>query len=352
MSNSVTPAKAPAQSEQQAAQQAAQLIYQLGTGYIASSALYIAVKLRIADNLANGPRTAASLASDSGVQEDGLYRVMRTLAGLGVFDETSPRTFALTTAGELLRSDRPGSIHPMALWLTDPFHFRVYAELMHSVKTGQPAAEVVVGKPVFEYFGEQPELSAVFNDAMTAFSSTVAPAALKAYDFGGIDTLVDVAGRHGEVLMTILRANPKMRGILFDIEHVIAGAKPRIADAGLSERLETASGDFFKKVPSGDGYIMKHIIHDWDDARAVTILRNIRSAMTSQDGRLILLDTVLQPGNQPDFGKLIDLEMMVMPGGRERSEEEFRALLAKGGFALTRVVATESPLAVIEARPQ
>jgi hypothetical protein len=343
MSNSVMPAEAPAQ--------ATQLLFQLGTGYIASSALYVATKLTIADRLAKGPRTAASLAADAGVQEDGLYRVLRALASLGVFEETSPRTFALNAAGELLRTDRPDSVHPMALWLTEPLHFRVYAEMMHSVKTGQPAAEKVVGKPVFEYFGEQPELSAVFNDAMTQFSGAVAPAAVKAYDFSGIDTLVDVAGGHGEVLMTVLRANPKMRGILFDIEHVIAGAKPRIAAAGLAGRCETATGDFFKAVPAGDGYVMKHIIHDWDDERAVRILKNIRSAMTSREGRLILLETVLQPGNQPDLGKLIDLEMLLMPGGRERSAEEFRTLLAQGGFALSKVVPTESPLAVIEARP-
>ena len=348
MSNSAMPANAPAQTPEQAAQ----LIFQLGTGYIASSALYIAVKLRIADKLANGPRTAAALASESGVQEDALYRVLRALASLGVFEETAARTFALTPAAELLRRDRPGSIYPMALWLADPFHFRVYAELMHSVETGQPAADKVVGKPVFEHFADEPELSAVFNDAMTSFSGAVAPAALKAYDFSGINTLVDVAGGHGEVLMTILRAHPQMRGVLFDIEHVIAGAKPRIAASGMSERIRTESGDFFKAVPAGDGYIMKHIIHDWDDARSVAILKNIRSAMASRDGRLILLDTVLQPGNQPDLGKLIDLEMLLLPGGRERTGEEFRALFAQAGFALTKIVPTESPLAVIEARPQ
>jgi hypothetical protein len=343
MSNTVTPAEAPSQ--------AAQLLFQLGTGYIASSALYVAAKLTIADKLAKGPRTTTALAAEAGVQEDGLYRVLRALASLGVFEETSPRTFALNAAGELLRTDRPDSIHPMALWLTDPFHFRVYAETMHSVKTGQPAADKLVGKPVFEYFGEQPELSAVFNDAMTQFSGAVAPAAVKAYDFSGIDTLVDVAGGHGEVLMTVVRAHPKMRGILFDIEHVIAGAKPRIAAAGLADRIETATGDFFNAVPAGDAYIMKHIIHDWDDERAVAILKNIRSTITSRDGRLILLETVLQPGNQPDLGKLIDLEMLLLPGGRERTAEEFTTLLAKGGFALAKVVPTESPLALIEARP-
>jgi hypothetical protein len=347
MSNTMTPAEAPAQSPEQAAQ----LIFQLGTGYIASSALYVVARLNIADKLAKGPRTAAALAADAGVREDGLFRVLRALASLGVFVETEPRTFALTPAAELLRTDRPGSIHPMALWIADPFHLRVYAELMHSIETGDPAADKVVGKPVFEHLAEDRELSAAFNNAMTSFSGAVAPAAVKAYDFSGITTLVDVAGGHGEVLMTVLRANPQMRGVLFDIEHVIAGAKLRIAAAGLSQRIETATGDFFENVPAGDGYIMKHIIHDWDDERAATILKNIRRSITGTGGRLILLETVLQPGNQPDLGKLIDLEMMVMPGGRERSAEEFRALLAKGGFTLSKIVPTESPLALIEARP-
>jgi hypothetical protein len=329
----------------------AQLVFQLATGYIASASLQVAVKLTIADRLGPGPRPVASLAADTGMNEDALYRVLRVLSSLGVFEETAPRTFGLTPAASLLRSDQPG-LHAMALWLTDPFHFLTYAETMHSVKTGEPAADKVVGKSVFEYLAGEPELSATFNDAMTAFSHQVAPAALKAYDFSGIDVLVDVAGGHGEILMSILKANPKARGILFDVDHVIAGAKPRIAAAGLTGRLETASGDFFKAVPAGDAYVMKHIIHDWDDARALTILKNIRAAMTKPDGRVILLETVIQPGNQPDLGKFIDLEMLLIPGGRERTAEEFGALFARAGFALSRVVPTESPLCVIEARPQ
>jgi hypothetical protein len=205
---------------------------------------------------------------------------------------------------------------------------------------------------VFEHLAGEPELSGVFNDAMTAFSRQVAPAVLKAYDFSGVDVLVDIAGGHGEILISMLLAFPKMRGILFDVDHVIAGAAPRIAAAGLSDRCQTATGDFFKAVPAGDAYIMKHIIHDWDDARAVTILKNIRAAITKREGRLILVETVIQPGNQPDLGKFIDLEMLLIPGGRERTAEEFGALLARGGFALSRVVPTESPLSVIEARPQ
>ena len=329
---------------------ASQAVFQVATGYIASTALYLAVKLRIADRLADGPREVADLAIGAGVREDALYRVLRSLSSIGIFEETAPRTFANNPPSATLKTTAPGSTHPMALWMADPFHLRVYADAMHSLVTGQPAADKTVGMPVFEYFSRDSELSEVFNDAMTAFSAFVVPAALEAYDFSGIGTLVDVAGGHGQVLMSIVQKHPGMRGILFDLEHVIAGAKPRIEQAGLDGRITTMTGDFFKAVPKGgDAYIMKHIIHDWDDDRAATILENIRQAM-QPGGRVILLESVLTPANQPDFGKLIDLEMLLMPGGRERTADEFRALFARAGFAVTRIVPTTSPLSVIEAR--
>jgi O-methyltransferase domain len=329
---------------------AAQLLTQLATGHIVASALQVVLRLGVPDWLARGPRTVGELARAAGVREDGLYRVLRALASVGVFAETSPRRFALTDAGQMLVSGAPGSMRDMALWVTSPFHFRVYAELMHSVQTGQPAVEKVTGMPVFEYFPTQPELSEIFNDAMTNLSEVVVRAALDVYDFSGIGVLVDVAGGHGAVLTTILNAYPRMRGVLFDLEHVVAGAWPRIEAKGLAERCTTESGDFFTAVPAGgDAYILKHIIHDWDDERAATILRNIRTAMGGKRARVVLLESVLQPGNAPDFGKIIDLEMMVMPGGRERTADEFRGLFASAGFAMTRIVPTASPLSIVEA---
>jgi len=329
---------------------ASQLVFQLATGYIASSALYVAVKLRIADSLADGPRSVSDLAAAAGANEDAVYRVLRTLSSLGVFEEVGPGTFANSLASTTMRSSVPGSTHPMTLWMADPFHFRVYADLMHSVQTGQPAAEKTVGMPVFEYFQRHQDLSEVFNDAMTAFSAFVIPAALEAYDFTGIRLLVDVAGGHGQVLTSILQKHPQMRGVLFDLEHVIAGAIPRLEQAGVSDRCTTATGDFFKAVPEGgDAYIMKHIIHDWDDERALKILANIKKAM-QPGGRIILLDSVLASSNEPDFGKLIDLEMLVMPGGRERTADEFRALFHRAGLTVTKIVPTKSPLSLIEAR--
>src|SRR5215470_11143263 len=237
-------------------------------GYMASSALYLVIALNVPDQLAGGPKDVAELARAAGANEDALYRLLRLLASMGLFVEQSPRRFALTPAADLLRKDAPGSLSGMAVFLPDPFHFRVYAELMHSVMTGQPAADKALGMPVFEYLAKHPDYSQVFNDAMTALSAPVAGAAIEAYDFSTIGTLVDVAGGHGEVLMSILKACPTVRGILADVGHVIEGAKPRIAAAGLSDRCEAVAIDFFTSVPSGDAYVMKHIIHDWDDERA------------------------------------------------------------------------------------
>lgn len=330
---------------------AAQLVMQVAGGHLLASALQTVVRLGVPDRLADGPRTAAQLAADTGVQEDALYRVLRALASVGLFDESGPRSFGLTLAGQLLRTGVPGGMRAMVLWISSPFHFRVYAELMHSVRTGQPAAEKVTGMPVFEYFAKDKELSEVFNDAMTSFSEVAVAAALKAYDFGGIRVLVDVAGGHGAVLGSILKKHPETRGLLFDLEHVVAGAPALLGKMGVKERVDVRHGDFFEAVPGGgDAYVMKHIIHDWDDERAVLILRNIGVAMGAARGRVILLESVLPPGNTPHFGKIIDLEMLAMPGGRERTEEEFRALFARAGFELTRIVPTESPLSVIEAR--
>ncbi len=221
----------------------------------------------------------------------------------------------------------------------------------HSVRSGESAVPATTGQGVFEYFARTPAIAKIFNDAMTGMSELAIPAVLDAYDFGDIATLVDIAGGHGAVLTAILKRYPTMRGILFDIDHVIAGAAPVIAAQGVGDRLQTVSGDFFAAVPSGgEAYIMKHIIHDWDDARATRILQNIRTVLPPR-GRVILIEAVIPPGNDPGFGKILDIEMLVMPGGRERTAEEFRALFAGAGFTLTRIVPTRSPLSVVEAKP-
>ena len=326
---------------------------QVATGYMASSCLYAAITLNVADHLKDGPQGIAELARVTDANEDALYRVLRVLASLGIFDEVAPRRFGLTPAADLLRTDVPGSLRGMAVFLPDPMHYRIYGNVLHSLATGKPAADYTLGMPFFQYLEKDQAYSQVFNDAMTALSAPVAGAALEAYDFSGIGLLVDVAGGHGELLMSILRACPGVKGIVADLGHVVDGAKPRIANAGLTDRMQAVECDFFQSVPAGgDAYIMKHIIHDWDDERASTILKNIASAMGARGtkpGKVILLESVIASGNTPDFGKFIDIEMLLFPGGRERTADEFRSLFERSGFRLTKVVPTKSPLSVVEA---
>ncbi len=324
-----------------------QQLLRLAFSYAISISINVAARLKVADLLKDGARPTRELAAAAGVQEDALYRMMRALASFGVFVETAPRTFALTPMAEPLCAGSP--LHDLIVWICDPFHFRIYAETMHSVKTGQPCADRVLGRPLFDYFPTDREESEIFNAAMISMTAMIIPAALEAYDFSSIGTLVDVAGGHGSVLTAILEKHPQMRGVLFDLEHVVAGAKPRLERLKLADRVQLASGDFFQSVPAGDAYVMKHIIHDWDDARALTILSNCRKA--SPRAKVILLEAVLPPGNDPDFGKLLDLEMLTLPGGRERTQDEFRALFAQAGYRLVRVVPTKSPLWVVEAVP-
>jgi hypothetical protein len=329
--------------------EAVQQVFQLISGHIVASAVNIAARLGLSDKLAAGPRSADELARECGVHADALYRVMRALASVGVFEQLPQRRFGLTPAGAALCD---GPVRRMALWIAGEFNFHVYANAMHSVKTGESAVPVTVGMPVFEYFAKNPDLSKTFNDAMTGFSEAVIPDVLEAYDFSGIGTLVDVAGGHGGVLRAILKKYPAMKGVLFDLDHVIAGARPIIEADGLADRCATATGDFFQAVPSGgDAYIMKHIIHDWDDEKATTILTNIRKVLP-KNGRVILIEAVIPEGNEPAMGKIIDLEMLVMPAGRERTEREFRDLFDGAGFTLTRVVHTKAPLSVVEAKPK
>ena len=329
---------------------ATELVFQLALGYVTSSALHVALELGLPDRLAAGPRTVADLARDTGANEDALYRVLRVLASVGMFEEQAPRTFAANLPAQMLGT-APNSGRDFAYLMTHPSHFRVFAELLHSVRTGRPSVEQVMGKPWFKVLAEDPTLSAVFNDAMTSMSAQVIPAALEAFDFSDIRVLVDVSGGHGHVLTSILQRHPAMQGVLFDLDHVVAGAGPLIDRTGVADRCTTVAGDFFAAVPAGgDAYIMKHILHDWDDDRALVILGNIRQALGGRTrGRLLLLEAVVQAGNAPDLSKLIDIGMLVFLGGRERTAEEFRALLDRAGFDLTRIVPTASAVSIIEA---
>ena len=325
-------------------------IMQIATGYIASISLHIAAKLGIADLLKDGPRPVSDLAASTSTQADGLYRMLRALASIGVFTETAPRTFALTPVAEVLRSDAPGSMRAMATWMGDPLHLRVYSELLHSIRTAQPAIEHVFGKSAFEYLEGEKAEAEIFNAAMTSFSRSTVPAILEAYDFSAFDTLVDIGGGHGFMLTSILKKHPALKGILVELESVCPGARAAVQSQGLASRCQIASGSFFATVPAGgDAYIMKHIIHDWPDEKAVTILRNTRLALQGKSsGKVLVVDAVVAAGNEPHFAKFLDLEMMIFCGSRERTAEEFHQLFAAAGLRVTNIIPTKSPACIIE----
>jgi hypothetical protein len=320
-------------------------------GKCVSMAISVAAKLRIADRLADGPKDIAGLAAETGTHAPSLYRVMRLMASLDVFAERDDGRFALAPMGEYLRTGVQGSLRGIADYCGSDWSWRAWGNLLESVRTGRTAFDGVFGEPAFDYLEKHPDVSAVFNEGMTGFSSGIASAVAGAYDFSAFGTVVDVGGGHGVLLSTILRSYPGVKGIVFDSPHVAAGAEDAIREAGLAGRCRAVGGDFFRGVPAGgDAYLMKHVIHDWPDDRAATILRNCREGV-NQGGRLLLVEIVIAPGNAADFGKVIDLEMLVIGGGRERTEAEYRELLAAAGWRLARVIPTESPVQVIEAEP-
>jgi hypothetical protein len=239
-------------------------------------------------------------------------------------------------------------------WVTSSFLFRNYADLMYSVQTAQPVVEHLFGKPLFSHLQTSPELSRIFNDAMTSFSQMVSTALLQAYDFSGIKVIADLGGGQGALLAAILQKYPAMHGLLLEQEYVLAGARKRFQESGLAERCGTMAVDFFQSVPTGaDAYLMKSIIHDWDDQRAGIILKNCREALRNvEPARLILVEAIVPEGSEQHMSKLTDMQMLVLAGGRERTREEFQQLLAHSGFRMTIVVPTQSFVSVVEAVPQ
>lgn len=316
---------------------------------LVTQALRVVAELRIADLLAERPRSVDELAAETGAHAPSLYRFMRALASCGVFAETGDeRVFELTPTAELLRADVEGSLRDLAIFMGADWHWQVWGDATHSARTGRAAWEHVHGKEVFPYFAENAEAARVFDNAMTSLSKMVAKAVVEAYDFSSVGKLADIAGGHGSLLAAILRANAHLRGLLFDMPQVIAGAPGQLEAEGVAGRCELAAGDFFESVPAGaDAYLMKHIIHDWDDARALSILKNCHRAMP-ETGKLLLVEMVVPKGNEPHFAKIQDLEMLLSPGGLERTEAEFRELFAAAGFELKRIIPTASPMSIIE----
>jgi hypothetical protein len=331
---------------------AATTLLNLMVGAWVTQAVSVAARLGIADLLENGPRTCAELAQAAGAHPRALYRLLRALAGLGIFAEDDSGRFELTPLAESLRTQAPASLRGYAIYLGEAPHWRSWGGLLHSVRTGDSAFEHVFGTQIFDYFAQRPEAAEMFDAAMTSRGTLENHAIAEAYDFPAA-TIVDVAGGRGSLLATILQHNPEARGILFDLPHVTERAAAPIREAGVADRCQLVSGDFFERVPAGGAvYLMKKIIHDWDDARARAILANCRAAM-ADESRLLLLEEVVAPGNAPAFAKLIDLSMLVQtPGGQERTEAEYRTLLGAAGLELTRVIRTGCSLRIIEAIPR
>jgi hypothetical protein len=327
------------------------VLRRLVNGYQVTQAIHVAATLGIAELLRDGARTSVELATETQTHAPSLRRVLRALAAVGVLHEHDDGRFALTDVGDCLRSDAAEPVGGWAAYVGLPSHFAAWANLLHTVRTGENAFESVHGATVWEYRARHPDDGAIFDQAMTDITHRANRHLLEAYDFARFGVVVDVGGGHGALVAALLRAHPRMRGVVFDQPHVVAGAPAVLDAAGVADRCEVVGGSFFDAVPEGaDAYVLKAILHDWDGEDAVRILRSCRDAIAA-DGALLVVERELGPPNEKPDAKLSDLNMMVGPGGRERTSDEFADLLAEGGFALQRTVPTAIGLSVFEARP-
>jgi ubiquinone/menaquinone biosynthesis C-methylase UbiE len=326
----------------------AQTLLQLTSGYWVSQAIYVVAKLGIADILKDGSKSCEDLAKATGAHVQSLSRIMRALASVGVFAEIDGGRFGLTPLAGPLQAGAPDSMCAWAIMLGEE-SYRAWGELLYSLKTGKPAFDHVYGMRRFEYLGGHQEAADVFNTAMTALFGRVHAAVLKAYPFSGFSKVVDVGGGNGFLITLILKAHPHLTGVLFEIPAMIQDAKRNIEAAGLAARCKTVAGDFLESIPEGgDAYLLAHVIDSFDDDGSVSILRNCCRAMEKR-GKLLLVEPVISPGNAPSFAKLLDLHMLVVTGGRLRTEAEYRMLLGSAGLRLTNLILTESGESLIEA---
>jgi hypothetical protein len=317
-------------------------------GYLYSAALRAVAVLGVADHLADGPRPVSELAGLTGADASSLYRVLRLLATRGVFTEDDDGRFALTGAAQSLRSDAASSVRAAVLMLTDRTFWLPAGELDETVRTGTSSFERLFGMPFFDHFAQNADTAAIFHVGMAAMADPENPVIARAYDFPAAAVVVDLGGGHGGLLLAVLRDHPALRGVLFDQPHVLAGH--RLAELDGDHRWELADGDFFSTAPAGDIYLIKRILHDWDDEQSVRILRNCRQAM-SANGRVLVIDAVIQPGNAPQPGKLLDVAMLASLVGRERTRADFDDLFARAGLRVHRVIPTATPLSIIEGVP-
>jgi hypothetical protein len=320
-------------------------------GFQVSQAIHVAATLGVADLLADGPRTSDELAAATNADSGSLYRLLRALAAVGVFHEDEGRRFSLAPTGALLQSDVPGSLRGWAMHVGRPYFQEAWSHLEHSIRTGDNAFEHAHGTDVWTYRAEHPNESAIFDQGMGSLTGVANQTLLEAYDFGRFGTMVDVGGGNGALLAGLLDRFPTMRGILFDQPHVVANAAAVLERAGVAGRCEIVGGSFFDEVPTGgDAYTLKSIIHDFDDERAVAILRTCRRAMAA-GATLLLIERIVGPPNEDPRTKFSDLNMLVAPAGQERTLEEWGALLTRAGFRLAGATPSTSGFAVIEAVP-
>ena len=324
-------------------------VLQMATAYWVSKIVYAAAKLELADRLADGPKTADELAGPTGTHAPTLHRLMRTLTGIGVLTSAGDGRFGLTPLGESLRKDAPGSAWASTITMAGPTMVKSFENIMHSLETGRTGFEAEFGMPIFDYFAQHTDEASLFSQTMVGFHGGETPAVAAAYDFSQFETIVDVGGATGNMLSAILSHHAGPRGVLFDMEHVVADAPAFLEKNGVADRVTIESGSFFESVPEGgDAYILSHIIHDWNEDQCLTILGNVRRSM-KPDGKLLIVEFVLPEDDTPHLGKLADIVMLVIPGGQERTPAEYDELLTKAGFRMTQVVATESPVSIVEA---
>lgn len=328
------------------------VMMQMVTGKFITTMLYVVAHLKIADLVAEGPRSAEALAEATGANPRSIYRILRALASVGIFEETDDEVFSNTPLSATLRSGVPGSMREMAIWMGCPFHNTAWADIMPGVNEGDSNFSRRFGVNVFEHLNENPTDLEIFQNAMTGFSGMTAQWVVDTYDFSGASKVVDVGGGNGLLLSRILASNPKLKGVLCDLPQVVAGAPEILKSEGVADRCEMVAESFFEGVPKGgDIYIMKHIIHDWDDARCKIVLDHCRGAM-AEGGKVLVVDMVIPPGNDPFFGKLLDIEMLVVTeGGLERREDQFRTLFESAGLKLDRIVPTQGFISLLEGTP-
>lgn len=324
-------------------------IIQMGTGYWVSRIVNMAARLDLADHLADGAKTAGDLAGRLEVQERALHRLMRSLSSLGILRDEGEGKYGLTPLGEAMKEGAPGAAKDAVLSMGGNAMWKVWEHFDHSMKTGEPATEKALGMPIFDYMGQHPELAKQFNGAMVGIHGAEPPAVAAAYDFSQFGTVTDIGGSTGNMLGHILTRHTEQKGVLFDLPHVVKDAPPLLEEYGVADRVTIEEGSFFDSVPAGsDAYILSHIIHDWSEEQCLTILRNCRDAM-HDDSKLLIVEFVLPEGDEPHIGKMLDIVMLVLPGGEERTPAEYSELLSKAGLKMTNVIPTNSPASIVEA---